>query len=192
MSTPSPPGWWTTDTRALSLFSIGRADGCRQRSDRHRAGRRADDAAACSGPRRATARCGWAGAFNRGCCGRPRCRPVRRWSRPTQRQRHRLSCSTASSNVQGERWSLTANAGRSQSPTGRGVLTRRDEAKLSFNRVLHRTPEREPSRHAGSAAKTCCRSGAGSSTYHVDYARLDLGANWRLSRDWSLSLQLTG
>jgi hypothetical protein len=29
-------------------------------------------------------------------------------------------------------------------------------------------------------------------TYEVDYGRLDLGASWRLSRDWSVALQLSG
>ena len=32
----------------------------------------------------------------------------------------------------------------------------------------------------------------GVTTYQVDYAQLNIAANWRLTRDWSLSLQLSG
>jgi hypothetical protein len=91
----------------------------------------------------------------------------------------------------GERWSLTVNAGRSQSPTGRGLLTRRDEAKLTFTRAL-------TERLSGSIGARWVRSEdllpqrSGASTYFVDYARLDLGASWRLTRSWSLSLALSG
>ncbi len=92
---------------------------------------------------------------------------------------------------QGDRWSLTANAGRSQSPTGRGVLTRRDEFQLSFRRAI-------TERLSGTVGARWVRSEdllpqqAGVTAYHVDYSRLDLGASWRLSSDWSLSLQLSG
>ena len=92
---------------------------------------------------------------------------------------------------QGDRWSLAANAGRSQSPTGRGVLTRRDEVHLSFNRAI-------TERLSATVGARWIRSEdllpeqAGVRAYQVDYARLDIGANWRLSRDWSLSLRLGG
>jgi opacity protein-like surface antigen len=92
---------------------------------------------------------------------------------------------------QGDRWSLTANAGRSQSPTGRGVLTRRDEFKLSFNRsITERLSANVAARWVRS--EDLLQQQAGAVTYQVDYSRLDIGANWRLSRDWSLSLQLSG
>jgi hypothetical protein len=92
---------------------------------------------------------------------------------------------------QGDLWSLTAGGGRSQSPTGRGVLTRRDEIKLNFTRQLTerlsanlgarwvRSEDLRPQQRAVT-------------TFQVDYGRIDLGANWRMSRDWSLSLQLLG
>jgi hypothetical protein len=92
---------------------------------------------------------------------------------------------------QGERWSFTARGGRSQAPTGRGVLARRDELSLSLNRQL-------TERLSGNVGARWIRSedsvpqrGA-INTYEVDYGRLDLGASWRLSRDWSVALQLSG
>lgn len=92
---------------------------------------------------------------------------------------------------QGDRWSLAASAGRSQSPTGRGVLTRRDEIELNFNRALtERLTAIVGARWISSEDLMPQRGGV--STYQVDYGRLDLGASWRLSRHWSLSLQLSG
>lgn len=91
----------------------------------------------------------------------------------------------------GERWSFTANAGRSQSPTGRGVLTRRDEVRLGFNRFL---TERLSTAVAAKwiRAEDLVPQQGGAVAYQVDYGRLDIDTNWRLSRDWSLSLRLTG
>lgn len=92
---------------------------------------------------------------------------------------------------QGERWSLTAVAGRSQSPTGRGVLTRRDDLQLSFNRSLtERLSANVAARWIRSEDLLSQTSGVTSS--YVDYAQLNIGASWRLARDWSLSLQLSG
>lgn len=91
----------------------------------------------------------------------------------------------------GERWSLTANAGRSQSPTGRGVLTRRDEIKLSFNRALTERLSTNVGARWVRSEDLLPQQGT-AATYQVEYARLDLGASWYLSRDWSLSLQLSG
>lgn len=91
---------------------------------------------------------------------------------------------------QGDRWSLAASAGRSQSPTGRGVLTRRDEVELNFNRaVTERLTAIVGARWISSEDLMPQRGGV--STYQVDYGRLDLGASWRLSRHWNLSLQLS-
>jgi len=89
----------------------------------------------------------------------------------------------------GDRWSLTANAGRSQAPTGRGVLTRRDEVKLSFDRaVTERLTANVGARWVRS--EDLLPQQGRLTTYHADYATLNVGANWRLARDWSLSLQL--
>ncbi|MET0535097.1 MAG: hypothetical protein ABW171_12800 [Steroidobacter sp.] len=92
---------------------------------------------------------------------------------------------------QGDRWWLTASGGRTQSPTGRGVLARRDEVELSLHRRL-------TERLTGNIGARWIRSqdsvpqlGA-VTTYEVDYGRVELGASWRWSRDWSLALQLAG
>jgi len=92
---------------------------------------------------------------------------------------------------QGERWSFTGNAGRNQSPTGRGVLTRRDEVRLGFNRFL---TERLSAAVAARwiRAEDLVPQQGGAVAYRVDYGRLDIDTNWRLARDWSLSLRLTG
>lgn len=92
---------------------------------------------------------------------------------------------------QGDRWSLTANAGRSQSPTGRGVLTRRDEARLTFSRNLTERLSANVIARWSQSEDLVPQQGR-TVLYQVDYASLGLGANWRLSRDWSLALQLFG
>ncbi|MDY6947467.1 MAG: hypothetical protein SXG53_17290 [Pseudomonadota bacterium] len=91
----------------------------------------------------------------------------------------------------GERWSLTANLGRSQAPTGRGVLTRRDEMKLTFRRSLTERLSADIGAHWVRSEDLLPVPGS-SQTYEIDYARLNIGANWRVSRDCSLSLQLAG
>lgn len=92
---------------------------------------------------------------------------------------------------QGERWSLTANAGRNQSPTGRGVLTRRDEAKLTFSRnITERLGASIAARYIQS--QDLLPQQGRVRAYEVDYAQLSMAASWRVSRDWSLSLQLIG
>lgn len=92
---------------------------------------------------------------------------------------------------QGDRWSLTANAGRSQAPTGRGVLTRRDDVRLTFNRSL---TERLSANLVArwSRSEDLVPQQGRTVLSHVDYAQLGLGANWRLARDWSLALQFSG
>lgn len=92
---------------------------------------------------------------------------------------------------QGDRWSLTANAGRSQSPTGRGVLTRRDEVRLTFNRSLTERLSANVVARWSQSEDLLPQQGR-TVRYQVDYASLGLGANWRLSRDWSVALQLFG
>jgi hypothetical protein len=92
---------------------------------------------------------------------------------------------------QGDRWSLTANGGRSQSPTGRGVLTRRDEVRLTFARSLTERLSANVVARWSQAEDLLPQQGR-TVRYQVDYASLGLGANWRLSRDWSVALQLFG
>lgn len=92
---------------------------------------------------------------------------------------------------QGERWGLTVRGGRSQAPTGRGVLARRDELGLSLDRrVTERLSANVGARWIRSEDSVPQRGAV--DTYDVDYGRLDLGASWRLSRDWSVALQLSG
>lgn len=91
---------------------------------------------------------------------------------------------------QGERWSLVTTAGRSLSPTGRGVLTRRDQVTLRLNRSI--TERLSATVGAQWVRNEDLLPQQRLATYQVDYGRLDLSANWRLSRDWSLSLQLSG
>ncbi len=91
----------------------------------------------------------------------------------------------------GDRWSLTANAGRSQSPSGRGVLTRRDEAKLTFFRsVTERLSMTLAARWVRS--EDLLPQQGRNVTYQADYAQLSVGGNWHLLRDWSLTLQVAG
>jgi hypothetical protein len=91
----------------------------------------------------------------------------------------------------GERWGLTARAGRALSPTGRGVLTRRDEVEVSVNRRLTEHLSVNVGARWIRSEDLVPQRGA-VLTYEVEYARLDLGANWRLSQDWSVALQLSG
>ena len=92
---------------------------------------------------------------------------------------------------QGERWGLTASGGRSQSPTGRGVLARRDEFAVNLNRQLtERLSANVGARWIRSEDSVPQRGSI--KTYEVEYGRLDLGASWRLWRDWSVALQLSG
>lgn len=91
-----------------------------------------------------------------------------------------------------ERWSFSTSVNRSQSPTGRGVLTRRDRALLSSSRQL-------TERLTGSVSTQWVRNqdlqaeaSGGTRSFNVDYAQLDLSADWRLARSWSLLLRLSG
>jgi hypothetical protein len=93
-------------------------------------------------------------------------------------------------NRQGERWSLATTAGRNQSPTGRGVLTRRDQATVSFSRAL--TERLSTTVAAQWVRNEDLLPNQNQVTYQVDYGRLSLGVDWRLSQDWRLSLQLIG
>jgi len=91
-----------------------------------------------------------------------------------------------------ERWSFSTSVSRSQSPTGRGVLTRRDRALLSCSRQL-------AERLTGSVSTQWIRNqdvqvemDGGTRAFYVDYGQLDLSADWRLARSWSLLLRLSG
>lgn len=89
-----------------------------------------------------------------------------------------------------ERWSFTSAIGRTQSPSGRGVLTRRDRVTFSVDRSI-------TERLSATVAAQWIRNEdllaqPGGATYEVDYGRLDLSANWRLAQHWSLALQLSG
>jgi len=91
---------------------------------------------------------------------------------------------------QSERWSLSGGVARSQSPSGRGVLTRRDRASLSLNRAI--TERLSATVSAQWIRNEDLRPQFGADTYSVDYGRLDVTTHWRMARHWSLALQLAG
>jgi hypothetical protein len=85
---------------------------------------------------------------------------------------------------QGERLSLDTSLGRSISPTGSGLLSRRDEASLRATFAL--------TEHVNAAASvSAIRSREfipqfGFKLSDVRYLRSELSLSWRISRDWSL------
>lgn len=91
---------------------------------------------------------------------------------------------------QGDLWSTTLMAGRSLTPTGRGVMMQRDRLSVSAKRFL-------AERFEASLGVQWIRSEdllpqVATTTYHVDYGRVDLTGYWRVGERWSLALQLTG
>ena len=94
----------------------------------------------------------------------------------------------ATAERRGERWTFNAQAGRGLTPTGRGVLTKRDRAALSFN---HRFTE---NLSAGTTLQWIRNQNLlqqpGISFTDVDYARVDLNLNWRLGEHWSLAISV--
>lgn len=91
---------------------------------------------------------------------------------------------------QGELWTITANAGRELAPTGRGVLTRRDQIATDLNR---RITDRLS---AGISARWIRNQDLlpqpGIAFEEITYARLDLRADWRIAEHWSVALALGG
>ncbi|HKU16677.1 MAG TPA: hypothetical protein VJQ52_19955 [Steroidobacteraceae bacterium] len=88
----------------------------------------------------------------------------------------------------GERWRVTANAGRNLTPTGRGVLTRRDRVMLGVNRRVSEFV-------SASATMQWTRNQdllpqAGIAFTDVEYGRVDVNLNWRISEHWSVGLAL--
>jgi hypothetical protein len=91
-----------------------------------------------------------------------------------------------------ERWSFATALSRSQSPTGRGVLTRRDRALLSCSRSLAERLNASVSAQWIRNQDLQSQAGGGAHSFYVDYGQLDLSADWRLARSWSLLLRLSG
>jgi hypothetical protein len=90
----------------------------------------------------------------------------------------------------GERWTWSAHVGRGLTPTGRGVLTKRDRAVLSFNRQFTQNV-------TGGASLQWVRNQdllqqPGIAFAQVDYARVDLNLSWRCAEHWSVVLNLGG
>lgn len=87
---------------------------------------------------------------------------------------------------QAERYSLNANLGRSVAPTGRGLLSRRDEAGLQVNvRLLENLD--------AVASYSLVRSRdyvplSGFSINDVRYTRGEMSMNWLFARDWTLGI----
>jgi hypothetical protein len=85
-----------------------------------------------------------------------------------------------------ERWTSGLKAARDLTPTGRGVLTRRDQLVLSADR-------RFTERLSGAVAARWIRNQdllpqPGVAFSEVEYGRLELSLNWRLTQHWTLSL----
>jgi hypothetical protein len=91
-----------------------------------------------------------------------------------------------------ERWSFATSLSRSQSPTGRGVLTRRDRVLLNCSRALAERLSASVSAQWIRNQDLQVQASGGSRSFHVDYGQLDLSADWRLARSWSLLLRLSG
>jgi hypothetical protein len=83
---------------------------------------------------------------------------------------------------QGERWNAGLRVGRDLSPTGRGVLTQRDQLALTADRRL---TERLS---ASVLARWIRNQDLGISFLEVEYGRLDLSLSWRLAEHWHLAL----
>lgn len=91
---------------------------------------------------------------------------------------------------QGELWTITAKAGREMAPTGRGVLTRRDQVSIGLN---HRITDRL----SGGISARWIRNQdllpqPGIAFAEVTYGRLDLRADWRVAEHWSVALAFGG
>ena len=90
----------------------------------------------------------------------------------------------------GERWTFNVHAGRGLTPTGRGVLTKRDRAALSVNR-------RFTANVSGGASLQWVRNqdllGQPDIAFtENEYGRADLNLNWRFAEHWSLALSVGG
>lgn len=89
----------------------------------------------------------------------------------------------------GDLWNCSVVAGRSLTPTGRGVLMRRDRVSLNGKRSL-------AERFDVSASAQWVRSEdlpqLEANTYYIDYGRIDLTGSWRVGQHWSVALQLSG
>lgn len=91
---------------------------------------------------------------------------------------------------QRERWSFNVATSRDLTPTGRGVLTRRDQLGVSFKRRL-------TERLNGNASLRFVRNQdllprPGVAFQQVDYTRADVSLDWRFAQHWSLALAIGG
>lgn len=91
---------------------------------------------------------------------------------------------------EGERWTANTNVARDLTPTGRGVLTRRDQVSAGFNRRI-------TDRLSGGVLARWIRHQdllpqPGVAFEEITYGRLDLRLDWRLAEHWSLALVAGG
>lgn len=90
----------------------------------------------------------------------------------------------------GERWTFNVHAGRNLTPTGRGVLTKRDRAALSVNRRFTTNVS------AGASLQWVRNEDLlqqpGIAFAKVDYGRVELNLNWRWSEHWALAFSVGG
>lgn len=87
-----------------------------------------------------------------------------------------------------ERWNFNTMVGRDLTPTGRGVLTRRDQVTFAVNRKLTEFVS------GGVAIRGIRNQDLGAQRQvtfeEVEYGRVDLRFDWRVSQHWSVALGL--
>jgi hypothetical protein len=72
------------------------------------------------------------------------------------------------------------------------VLTRRDRALLSYSRSLAERLSASVSAQWIRNQDLQTQASGAERSFYVDYAQLDLSADWRLASSWSLLLRLSG
>lgn len=87
---------------------------------------------------------------------------------------------------QAERWNTSLRAGRDLTPTGRGVLTRRDKITLGVSRRL--TEDVSAGVSTQWVRNQDLQNQPGRTFYEVEYQRVDANVSWRMSEHWSLAL----
>ncbi|MBB6091250.1 hypothetical protein HNQ60_000096 [Povalibacter uvarum] len=89
-----------------------------------------------------------------------------------------------------ETWNVFTRVGRDLTPTGRGVLTRRDQISFGTDRRL--TERFKTGLTASWIRNQDLLPQPGTAFSEVTYGRLDLRADWRLAQSWSVALSLSG
>jgi hypothetical protein len=87
-----------------------------------------------------------------------------------------------------ERWSFNTSAGRDLTPTGRGVLTRRDQVSFGASRKLTEFVS------TGISIRGVRNQDLGAQRQvtfeEIEYGRIDVRVDWRVSQQWTVALGL--